>query len=156
MAIYQKILQIYRPTNIWDTKNFAKAKIEMCAKLLHGQLQAQLRDGEPILSKYYDAAEGYTFEYTLNGEDGSVNPYGDKTKSSKHIWVSGFDSFSVNEWDLVRLKPKTEESVNYDSAAYVRVEDGNEYIYYVLNITPPIVIPKRDEKAIFGVVLDFI
>ena len=153
MAKYQKILQLYRTTNIWDTKNIAKAEVERHAKLLHAELGAQLRDGEPIIAKYYDPAEGYTFVYAINGTGSGTDPYGNTSESAKHVWADGFDSFDISEWDATHLKPKNKENVDYDSAAYVRVKDGGTYTYYLLKVSQPGTIPNRDESAVFGVVL---
>jgi hypothetical protein len=151
MAQYQKILQLYRTTNIWNTKNIAKAEVEIHAKLLHEELEAQLRDGEPIVAKYYDEPEsGYTYSYTsLSSKD----PY-QGTNSSLHYWVDGVDKFNSNE---VTISGDTLTAIkgaapSYDSPAYVWVVNGSKNSYFKLNVEVT-GSPSRGESAVFGIAL---
>lgn len=151
MAQYQKILQLYRTTNIWNTKNIAKAEVEIHAKLLHEELEAQLRDGEPIVAKYYDEPEsGYAYSYTsLSSKD----PY-QGTNSSLHYWVNGVDKFNSNE---VTISGDTLTAIkgaapSYDSPAYVWVVNGSTNSYFKLNVEVT-GSPSRGESAVFGIAL---
>lgn len=156
---YQKVLQLYRSTNIWDTKNMAKAEVEIHAKNLHPEIaeltiNQYLRDGEPIISKYYDKADGYTFGYNTTPIN---NPYDTTASSATHIWLDGFDSFTTDEFKIVGGVAKIKGKVpDYDSAAYIRVTepDGTNTKYYKLEITEaPQPTPTRSKSAVFGVAL---
>lgn len=151
MAQYQKILQLYRTTNIWETKNIAKAEVEIHAKLLHEELEAQLRDGEPIVAKYYDEPEsGYAYSYTsLSSKD----PY-QGTNSSLHYWVDGVDKFNSNEVTITEniLTAIKGAAPSYDSPAYVWVVNGSTNLYFKLNVEVT-GSPSRGESAVFGIAL---
>lgn len=161
MAEYQKILQLYRSTNIWDTKNIAKAKVEIYAGKLHKELDASLRDGEPIVAKYYDEGqEGYTYSYgyTLYNTTGTTDPYAETTGHATHVWLDGFDSFTSAEFDTTdpQIGPYPKGKVPcYESAAYIRVYDGEHYTYYELKVsiettgTPS----PRNLSAVYGMAL---
>lgn len=155
MAQYQKILQLYRTTNIWNTKNIAKAEVETHAKLLHEELEAQLRDGEPIVAKYYDESEsGYTYSYTKVQED----PY-QVPNSSLHYWVDGVDKFNSNEVTISgdtisgdTLTAIKGAAPSYDSPAYVWVVNDSRNLYFKLNVQVT-GSPSRGESAVFGIAL---
>lgn len=143
---YQKVLQLYRSTNVWDTKNIAKAEVEIHAKQLHPEILKGLRDGEPIIAKYYDKADGYTFGFSAL--DPNTDPYsGD---SATHIWVEGFDSFKSNEFDTGSKKIRGIVP-NYDSPAYIRVDNSGTYTYYKLTVSEPSTLPSRTTSSVFGV-----
>lgn len=155
---YQKVLQLYRSTNIWNTKNKAKAEVEIHAKQLHGEITAMLRDGEPIIAKYYDfgtVSEGYRYKFTYETPGSQTDPYSVST-SATHVWLEGFDSFKSNEFDSSTGKIKGIEP-NYDSPAYIRVGESGRYTYYTLKIGfessgfPEYDV--RNESAVFGVAL---
>lgn len=140
----EKILQIFRSKNIWLTKNIAKAAVETHAKNLHPDSTiATVRDGEPIVARYYDKGISYTFSYSVNAL--ASNPYAG-TNSADHTWVDGFDSFDV--------KPNT---ASYDSAAYIRVGSASSWSYYELTASPTTFPPITETvgiSSIFGIVFD--
>lgn len=144
---YQKVLQLYRSTNVWDTKNIAKAEVEIHAKQLHPEILKGLRDGEPIIAKYYDKADGYTFGFSALGPN--TNPYSGEN-SATHIWVEGFDSFKSNEFDTGTKKIRGIVP-NYDSPAYIRVDNSGTYTYYKLTVSKPSTPPSRTTSSVFGV-----
>ena len=163
MAVYQKILQLYRGTNIWDTKNIAKAMVEIYSGKLHKELDASLRDGEPIVAKYYDEGQDgyiYSYGYALYNTTGTTDPYDKITGSATHVWLDGFDSFTSAEFDktdpIIGPYPKGRVPC-YESAAYIRVYDGDsrEYTYYELKVsiettgTPS----PRNLSAVYGMAL---
>ena len=142
MPEYQKVLQLYRSTTIWQTKGLAKAEIELHAKELHTEIRKSLLDGEPVLGRYYDKLEGYTY---VNPEPTELQdvPYSDTTKAANHIWIQGYDEFSVMP-----------DEFGYDSAPYFRVGSGSEWRYYSLTYVP---FRNREEEklgisTVFGVV----
>ena len=142
MPEYQKVLQLYRSTTIWQTKGLAKAEIELHAKELHTEIRKSLLDGEPVLGRYYDKLEGYTY---VNPEPTELqgDPYSDTTKAANHIWIQGYDEFSVMP-----------DEFGYDSAPYFRVGSGSEWSYYSLTYVP---FRNREEEklgisTVFGVV----
>lgn len=150
---YQKVLQLYRSTNIWNTKNKAKAEVEIHAKQLHGEITAMLRDGEPIIAKYYDFTEADGYEYSFEYIKIDSDPYDVTAYSATHVWLEGFDSFKSNEFDPNTDKIKGVDP-NYDSPAYIRVSESDEYTYYRLDITVTTPDPDvRAKSAVFGVAL---
>lgn len=152
MPEYQKVLQLYRSTNIWDTKNIAKAQIEIHAKQLHSEVTPSLKDGEPIVGKYYDKADGYVFKF-VEIESENPDPFSGGY-SAHHHWVDGYDSFSDNEFNPATGEIKGKEP-DYDSPAYIRVGSNDRWTYYRLDVrTQQDPEPERCVSAVFGVVLD--